>query len=106
MAVVGSKARPAILRVQSEERAQEVTTICAGYGIQFILGIESNKPENLFDLKKAIKALPPKLAVTAGKVSPNDYCPCGSNKKLFKRSIDGFWRCAVDNSYGTSLLRE
>ena len=25
---------------------------------------------------------------------------------VFKRSLDGFWRCTVDNSYGTSLLRE
>lgn len=58
LAIIGSNNRPAILRVQSEERAQEVTTICASHGIQFILGIEPDKPENIFDLKKAIKLLP------------------------------------------------
>ena len=84
MAVLGTKARPAILRVRSEERAQEVTTICAAHGIQFVLGIESDKPENIFDLKKVMKALPPKLLQQSGKVSPNDYCPCGSNKKYKK----------------------
>lgn len=84
MAVLGSKARPAILRVRSEERAQEVTSICSVHGIQFILGIEPDKPENIFDLRKAIKAIPPKLPERSGKVSPNDYCPCGSNKKFKK----------------------
>lgn len=84
VAVLGSKSRPAILRVQSEERAQEVTALCSSLGIQFILGIESDKPENIFDLKKAIKYLPKALPEKSAKVSPNDYCPCGSNKKYKK----------------------
>ncbi|MDR3671312.1 MAG: DUF4440 domain-containing protein [Holophaga sp.] len=25
---------------------------------------------------------------------------------VFTRAVDGAWRCAVDNSYGTSLLKE
>ena len=84
MAILGSKARPVIVRVQNEERAQEVSNICFAHGIQFIVGIESDKVENIFDLKKALKALPPTLPAKPAKVSSNDYCPCGSNKKYKK----------------------
>ncbi len=84
MAQLGSKARPIICRVQDESRAAEVQSICAEHGFQFIIGLEPDKPENLFDLKKALKSLPTHIPNTPAKVSPNDYCPCGSNKKYKK----------------------
>jgi len=81
MAALGSKTRPIILRVQDDARAEEVSMICDAHGFQFIVGIEPDKPENLFDLKKALKSAPVQLPEKPLKVSPNDYCPCGSNKK-------------------------
>lgn len=60
MATIGSKTRPIILRVQDEARAEEVSMICDAHGFQFIVGIEPDKPENLFDLKKALKSVPSK----------------------------------------------
>jgi hypothetical protein len=56
MAQLGSKQRPAIVRVQTEARAQEVASIFAEYGWQFILGIEPDKPENISDLKRLLKS--------------------------------------------------
>jgi hypothetical protein len=56
MAQLGSKQRPAIVRVPTEARAQEVASIFAEYGWQFILGIEPDKPENISDLKRLLKS--------------------------------------------------
>jgi len=84
MAALGSKKRPVILRVQDEARAEEVFMICSANGLQCIVGVEPDKPENLFDLKKALKSAPTQLPETPLKVSPNDYCPCGSTKKFKK----------------------
>jgi hypothetical protein len=55
MAKLGTKQRPAIVRVQTEARAKEVTSVFNKHGWQFILGIEPNKPENISDLKRLLK---------------------------------------------------
>jgi len=82
MAKIGSKAHPIIVRVQTEARASEVFKICTDHGFEVIIGIEPDKVENIHDLKKALKAAPPPLPLRPLQVSPNDYCPCGSNKKF------------------------
>ena len=55
MATLGTKQRPAIVRVQTEARAQEVAALCAEHGWQFILGIEPGKPENIADLTRLLQ---------------------------------------------------
>ena len=84
MAFLGSTAKPIICRVQTEDRAIEVNVICDANGWKCIVGIEPNKPEDLAHLKRALKSLPPQLPDDLKRVSPNDYCPCGSNKKFKK----------------------
>ncbi len=55
MAKLGTKQRPAIVRVRTEARAQEVAALFAEHGWQFILGIEPGKPENIADLTRLLK---------------------------------------------------
>ena len=55
MAKLGTKKRPAIVRVQTEARAKEVASIFAEHGWQFILGIEPGKPEDISDLRNRPK---------------------------------------------------
>jgi len=40
MARLGSRTRPAIVRVQSNVRAQELVDLCAAHGWQVIVGVE------------------------------------------------------------------
>jgi len=55
MAKLGTKQRPAIVRVQTEARAQEVASVFAEHGWQFIIGVEPDKPENIADLTRLLK---------------------------------------------------
>ena len=56
MAKLGTKQRPAIVRVQTEARAKEIVSVFNEHGWQFILGIEPDKPENISDLKRLLKS--------------------------------------------------
>jgi hypothetical protein len=56
MAKLGTKQRPAIVRVRTEARAKEVASVFNEHGWQFILGIEPDKPENISDLKRLLKS--------------------------------------------------
>ena len=80
MAAIGSRKRPAIVRVQSEDRAQEVLDFCTANGIAVMVGVERDKPEDLTDIERAAAARePPRVAAKVGR---NDPCPCGSGKKF------------------------
>jgi SWIM/SEC-C metal-binding protein len=82
VARIGSEKRPAVLRVQTERRAQEVANICGSNGIHFLIGIEPDKSEDVSDMDRALRAPEPVLAEP--KVGRNDPCPCGSGKKFKK----------------------
>ena len=88
MAKLGSKKKPAVARVQTEERATEIVQLCNERGCQVIVGIEPDEPENISDIKWLLKHHPndlkPEIRTGPIKVSPNDYCPCGSGLKYKK----------------------
>ena len=88
MAKLGSNKKPAVARVQTGKRAGEIMKLCNERGWQVIVGIEPDKPEDISDVNWLLKHLsdPPKLQNRIGpiKVSPNDYCPCGSGLKYKK----------------------
>ena len=92
MAKLGSKKKPAVARVQTEKRAGEIMVLCNENGWQVIVGIEPDKPENVEDikwlLKKAQRQPMPQTRSGPLKVSPNDYCPCGSGLKYKKCCIN------------------
>ena len=86
MAKIGTKKHPAVLRVQTVERAQEMLDYCTEHGIQAIVGVEPDKDENVTDVERALSS--PTPATVAPKIGRNDPCPCGSGKK-FKKCCAG-----------------
>ena len=86
MAKLGSQKRPAIVRVQTQARGNEIVSLCNSKGWQVIVGIEADKPENTADLDALMGKSAP--SQRAQPVSGNDYCPCGSGRK-FKKCCGG-----------------
>lgn len=83
MARLGSKAHPAVLRVQTEERAQQLFDVCTDRGWDVIVGVEPDMPEDITDMLK----LQNPDAFTARRTnlpSRNDPCFCGSGVKFKK----------------------
>jgi SWIM/SEC-C metal-binding protein len=84
MAKLGSSKKPAVARVGTEARAQEIIRICNENGWQVIVGIEPDKPEDISDVKWLLdrrKMEPTIYSPKPAKVGPNDYCPCESGLK-------------------------
>ena len=86
MASIGTKKNPAIVRVQTTERAQQMLDFCNENGIQCIIGLEPENPEDISDIERALSARQPARA--APKIGRNDPCPCGSGKKFKKCCAD------------------
>jgi hypothetical protein len=57
MAKLGTKQRPAIVRVQTQTRAMETASVCKEHGWTYIVGIEPDKPENISDLTQLLKTI-------------------------------------------------
>jgi SWIM/SEC-C metal-binding protein len=83
MASLGSKARPAVIRVQTEERAQELLELCSQNEWQVIVGVEPDEPEDITDV---LKLSNPELFIAKKPQLPgrNDPCSCGSGFKFKK----------------------
>lgn len=83
MAKLGSKKRPAVVRVQTQERAEQLIDTFRDHDWDFIVGVEPDKDEDITDLLKLLH--PERFTVqvqpTAGR---NDPCPCGSGNKYKK----------------------
>lgn len=82
MSSIGTHKHPAVVRVQTVERAQEVIDFCQEHSIQAIVGVEPDKTEDISDVERALVLRQPKPA--APKVGRNDPCPCGSGQKFKK----------------------
>jgi SWIM/SEC-C metal-binding protein len=83
MAQLGSKKKPARVRVQTEERGMELVASCTQKGWQVIVGIEPDKEENIDDIKQLEAGIKP-IVVFRSAPSRNAACPCGSGKQ-YKR---------------------
>jgi len=86
MASIGARKKPAIVRVQTEERAQRLLEFCQENDIAVMVGVEPDKAEDISDIERAILAREPARA--APKIGRNDPCPCGSGKKFKKCCVD------------------
>jgi SWIM/SEC-C metal-binding protein len=87
VASIGSRKNPAIVRVQTVERAQQLIAFCQERGIQAIVGMEPDKPEDVTDIERALVARQP-VRAAAPKIGRNDPCPCRSGKK-YKKCCEG-----------------
>lgn len=86
MSKLGSKNRPARIRVQTEERAIELLALCNAKDWQVIVGIEPDKPENTDDIKELERGVKASFNFNASP-SKNAPCPCGSGKQ-YKRCCE------------------
>jgi SWIM/SEC-C metal-binding protein len=81
-AKLGTEKRPAIVRVQTEERMKEVAAIFEENGWKFTIGIEPDQPEDIADLELLLN--PTATRRVEKKIGRNEPCPCGSGKKYKK----------------------
>ena len=54
MTRLGTKNQPAIARVQTTDRAQQILELCTQHSIVCIVGIEPDKPEDITDVERAL----------------------------------------------------
>lgn len=81
MAKLGSKEKPAVVKVQTKDQALKIISLCESKGWQVIVGIEPDENEDISDIEKLLN--PPKPA-RSEKIDRNSPCPCGSGKKYKK----------------------
>jgi len=96
MGKLGTSTNPIRFRVNSEQRMQEVVSICNKNNWIFICGIESDQPEDISEVEYLLnpKAFSkrPKMKKSSTRVikntepaiGRNDSCPCGSGLKYKK----------------------
>ncbi len=85
MAKLGSDKKPAVVRVKTMEKAQEILALGNKHGWKVIVGIEPDKPEDVSAVKQLLDARTSIASITEKpKVRRNDPCPCGSGLKFKK----------------------
>jgi len=78
MAKLGTKEKPIIVRVATEEMGKYVAQQCAEHGWHYIIGLEPDKPEDISDLENALNPREPFQAIKVGR---NEPCTRGSGRK-------------------------
>lgn len=86
MSKLGTKSKPAVVRVQTEEKAMEIMALCNAKGWEVIVGIEPDKAENTSDIRK-LETDKKKMISFNSPPSRNAPCPCGSGKQ-YKRCCE------------------
>ena len=83
MSKLGTKEKPAVVKVQTEKRAMEIMALCNSNSWEVIVGIEPDEAENIDDIKKLGS---PKASTFKFNSPPsrNSPCSCGSGKQ-YKR---------------------
>ena len=82
MRKLGTSKHPAIVRVQSNTRGEQIVHLCNQRGWQVIVGIEPDKEEDISDVEKLLN--PPKSIINSETIGRNDPCFCGSGLKYKK----------------------
>jgi SWIM/SEC-C metal-binding protein len=96
MAKLGTEKNPVRFRVQTEERLQQIASLCDQKGWIFIGGYEPDEPEDISEVEymlnpQAFNSRPRMgksdsmtIAHEGPKIGRNEPCPCGSGKKYKK----------------------
>lgn len=96
MAKLGTKKKSVRFRVQTEERLQEIATLCDSNGWVFIGGLEPDKPEDIREVEylqnpESFSSQPRMgnadimtVVHDKPKIGRNEPCPCGSGLKYKK----------------------
>ena len=83
MAKLGTHKHPAVVRLNTIEKADAIVKLCSEHGWQVIAGVEDG-PEDTSDVDRLLKresgaAKADSKPRQPPKISPNDYCPCRSS---------------------------
>ena len=86
MAKLGTAKRPAVVHVRTMDRAEEIVSVCDRHGWKVIVGIESDEPEDIWDVEALLTGERRRSVTVASapSVGRNDPCPCGSGGKFKK----------------------
>jgi hypothetical protein len=79
MARLGTTKRPAVARVRTQKRAEEIISLCNEHNIKVIVGIEPDNPEDISDVELALS--PPKAVAADAKIGRPEPFPSGSGNK-------------------------
>ena len=82
MAKLGSGNKPAIVRVQTPQKAEEIVALCDTHGWKVVIDIEPDEPEDISDVEHLLNPSTP-IRIEA-EANRNDPCSCGSGKKYKK----------------------
>ena len=83
MAKLGTSKRPAVVRVQSLARGEEIVSLCDERGWKVIVGVEEDEPEDVSDVDRLLGGgAAPQTVRREPKVGSNAPCPCGSGRKF------------------------
>ncbi len=79
MTKLGTDSRPAVVRVQTQSRAEEILAFCERHGWKVVVGIEPAEEEDVSDVERLLHPPEPARAMVAtGRIDP---CLCGSGRK-------------------------
>jgi SWIM/SEC-C metal-binding protein len=85
---LGSTENPIRVLVHSDELADRVEDMCEMFEISAVVEIDEEAEDNLNELflvlKEELKDLPWQDLLESPAPKPNNFCPCGSNKKYKK----------------------
>lgn len=90
MAKLGSKKRPLMMRVSTEETMDYVAEMCGKHDWHFVIELAENEPEDISELERLLNpsiSIPARqfnLPAQSEKIERNAPCPCGSGKKYKK----------------------
>ncbi len=79
---LGTPKNPAVIRVQTEDRSQEVAALCDQNGWHCTIDVDADQPEDIGDLE--LLQNPIKTRTVGTKTGRNAPCPCGSGQKFKK----------------------
>ena len=83
MAKLGTSKRPAIVRVHSIARAEDILSVCDARGWKVIVGVEPDKPEDVSDIESLLAESAPSGTVRQERrVGRNSRCPCRSGRRF------------------------
>ncbi len=79
---LGTAKRPAVIRVQTEKRSQEVSALLAKNDWHGTIEVDPDQPEDIGDLERLQN--PVETRIVGAKTGRNAPCPCGSGQKYKK----------------------
>ena len=82
MTHLGTSKKPAVVRVQTQARAEEMLSICDLHDWKVLVGLEPDQDEDVSDVERLLH--PPEPAKAVSSPGRNDPCPCGSGRKYKK----------------------